>query len=276
MRSLGVVGWGVCLGLTMVACGDEGGGDPVVSVPCEPAADERGNPYACIAGSLESATGEPVVGVRVSACTHETCITGQTAADGTYLVQRLPVEPHKVEILGAAKGFMTLAFFQDVVPGEVARATRTVILPRLTNAAVSWTTAQGGTASVAGGKLELQAGADVLRYPIGTPEEEMVVEAVAVPLNELVPYDIEPWKGKESSSMAFLINPFPLTAGESIGLKVKDVGAAANKLFTLYAANASTGELDEAGILVADADGNLVLQPGASLTQLTTLVIVPN
>lgn len=262
--------------VVVVGCGDSGGGEPVVSVPCEPAADERGNPYACIAGALESPTGEPVVGVRVSACTLETCIIGQTATDGSYLVQRLPVEPHKVEILGAAKGYMTLAFYQDVKPGELARATHTVVLPRVTNAAVSWTAAAGGSATVAGGKLVLQAKAGILRYPIGTPEVEMLVEAVEVPLDELVPYDVEPWAGKESASMAFLLNPFPLTAAESIGLTVKGVGAPANKLFTLYAANATTGELDEAGVLMADASGDLVLQSGASLTHLTTLVVVPN
>lgn len=264
------------VGLVVAGCGDSGDGETVSSVPCEPAADERGNPYACIAGALESPNGEPVVGVRVSACTLETCIIGNTAADGTYLVQRLPVEPHKVEILGAAKGYMTLAFFQDVKPGELARASHTVVLPRVTNAAVPLTAAAGGTATVADGKLVLSAKAGILRYPIGTPEEEMLVEAVAVPLDELVPYDIEPWDGKEDEAMAFLVNPFPLTASESVGLTVKGVGAPANALYRLYAANATTGELEEAGVLAADTSGDLVLQPGGSLTQLTTLVIVPN
>lgn len=275
MRLLATGLWlGACV--VVAACGDSGDGGTVASVPCEPAADERGNPYACIAGALESPSGEPVVGVRVSACTLETCIIGNTAADGTYLVQRLPVEPHKVEILGAAKGYMTLAFFQDVKPGELARASHTVVLPRVTNAAVPLTAAAGGTATVADGKLVLQAKAGILRYPIGTPEEEMLVEAVAVPLDELVPYDIAPWEGKEDDSMAFLVNPFPLTAAESVGLTVKGVGAPANSLYRLYAANATTGELEEAGVLAADASGDLVLQPGGSLTQLTTLVVVPN
>lgn len=76
--------------------------------------------------------------------------------------------------------------------------------------------------------------------------------------------------------MAFLVNPFPLTAAESVGLTVKGVGAPANALYRLYAANATTGELDEAGVLAADASGDLVLQPGGTLTQLTTLVVVPN
>lgn len=257
------------------ACGD-GGSDSPASVPCDPPADDRGQPFACIGGALTSQGGEPVAGVRISACTLETCIVGQTGADGTYTVQRLPVTPHKVEVLGVAKGYMTVAYYQDVLPGELARPERAVVLPRTTNAGVSWTAAAGGTATVADGKLVLSARPNTLLYPIGTPEEEMLVEAVQVSLDELVPYDSEPWKGKESKSLAFILNPFPLKASESVGLTVKGVGAAANSLFTVYAADATTGELVQSGILAADASGDLVLQPGASLKTLTTLVIVPN
>jgi len=277
LRARNAVLTAICGALAVAAsgCGDEGG-DTTASVPCEPAADERGRPFACIAGALVADDGSPVAGVRVAACTEMTCIVANSATNGEYIVQRLPVEPHKVEILGGNKGFMTVAFFQDVLPGELARAKRPVLIPKLTEQAELWLAKSGGTVTVAGGKLVLTAKANVLRYPIGTPEEEMLVEAVEIPVAKLLPYDSEPWKGKESKSLAFVVNPFPLTATESIGLTVTGVGASPNSLYRLYAAHSTTGELDEVGVLAADANGNLVLQPGASLTHLTTLVVVPN
>lgn len=259
----------------LTGCGDES--EPVQQAQaCEPAADERGRPYACIAGAVTSEAGEPVAGVKIAACTSETCIISTTLADGTYNVQRLPVEPHKVEVFGVMKGFMTLAFFQDVMPGELARASRTLILPRQTNDAVAWLPANGGTVELADGQLVFDAEPGTLRYLVGTPEAEMLVEAVEVPVRNLVPYDTEPWKGKESKSMAFVVNPFPLTASASVDLTIKGASATANALYTLYAAHSTTGELEEAGILVGAANGDLVLQPGATLTHLTTLVVVPN
>lgn len=258
------------------ACGgDSGGNDPVVSVPCDPAVDGRGQPYACIGGALVSESGEPVVGVRVAACTMTTCIMSNSGADGSFVIQRLPVEPQRVDILGVAKGYMALVYYQDIVPGEVARASRPLVVPTLKNETVAWG-ADGGEVAVADGKLVMTAKAGALSYPVGTPESEMLVEAVAVPIADLVPYDIEPWKGKVSKSMAFVVNPFPLTATESIGLTVKGVGAASNARYTLYTADHLTAELTEAGVLEANAAGDLVLQPGATFTQLTTLVIVPN
>ena len=268
-------GW---LGAVVVigACGgDSGTGEPVVSVPCDPVADNRGQPYACIGGALVSEAGEPVAGVRVAACTLTTCIMANSGADGSYVIQRLPVEPQRVDILGAAKGYMALVYYQDIVPGEVARAPKPLVVPTMKNQTVAWG-ADGGEVTVADGKLVMKAKAGALSYPVGTPDFEMVVEAVAVPIADLVPYDIEPWKGKESKSLAFVVNPFPLTATESIELTVKGTGASANALYTLYTADHLTAELTEAGVLAANAAGDLVLQPGATFTQLTTLVIVPN
>lgn len=259
----------------LTGCGDDS--EPAQQAQaCDPAADERGRPYACIAGAVTGEDGEPVVAVNIAACTSETCIIGKTSDSGEYNIQRLPVEPHKVEIFGAMKGYMTLAFFQDVLPGELALAGRTLVLPRRTNEAVPWLPATGGSVALAKGKLLFSAEAGTLRYLVGTPEEEMVVEAVEVPVGKLVPYDSEPWKGKESKSLAFVVNPFPLTSSKSVDLTIKGVGAAANALYTLYAAHSKTGELEQVGILVGGAGGDLVLQPGATLIHLTTLVVVPN
>jgi len=264
--------WLGAAAMALVGCGDEAGPGVVNGGPCEPAAGGRGGAVACVGGALVDPDGEPVIGVKVSACTLTTCIIGPTDEDGRYNIQGLPVEPHKIEILGVPKGFMTMVFFQDTLPGEMAVAPRTVQLVPLTGAATPLPES-GGSAVLAGGKLELMAGPDALVYPIGAPEE---IEVAAIDVADLPPFDIEPWRGKEEESFAFVVSPFALGVEGDIELVVKGAGAAPGTPYRIYTAHHITARLEEGGMLVADAEGDLVLQPGASLEDLTTVVIVPN
>ena len=255
------------------ACGDDGS-DPVIeSVPCDPAADPRGAPLACAAGAIVASDGTPAAGVRVSACTLQTCIIGTTDANGRYAIQSLPVVPHKMEILGNPKGFMTMVYHQEMTPGMLAVAPREVVLPRLGQENVAWPSS-GGTAVVAGGKLELSSTAGDVSYPIGTEDESL--DVAVMPIDDLPPFDNEPWVGKESKSFAFVVNPFPMKVEGAIGLKVLGAKAKAGAPYRLYSADHLAGTLHEVGSLVADDQGDIVLQPGATLEDLTTIVIAPN
>lgn len=288
-------GW--ILGFVLLGCGDAGGdggndatgadGDTVGDVggdvggdaaevtgpvACNPATGGgRGEKVACLAGAIVDGDGAPIAGIKVSACTSQTCIISPTGADGRYAIQGLPVEPHRMEALGVPKGYMTLEWFQDTTAGFMSEAPHPIVAVPLTHAAVALPEA-GGTATIADGALELTVGAGVLVYPIGAEEE---VEAAAVALEDLPPYDVAPWVGKEAGARAFVVNPFALGVEGELGLKVKGAGATAGARFHLYTADHLTGRLDEGGTLVADAAGDLVLQAGATVDELTTVVIVP-
>ena len=264
--------WLGAAAMALVGCGDEVGPGAVSGGPCDPATGGRGEAVACVGGALVDPDGNPVVGVKVSACTATTCIIGPTDDGGRYNIQGLPVEPHKIEILGVPKGFMTMVFFQETKPGEMAVAAREVELVPLTGQAVPLPES-GGTALVADGKLELRAAADALVYPIGAPEE---IEVAAIDIADLPPFDVEPWKGKERQSFAFVVSPFAMGVEGDIELVVKGAGAAAGTPYRIYSADHITARLEDGGMLVADDKGDLVLQPGASIEELTTVVIVPN
>lgn len=270
-------GWariGMIVAGLLGGCGDDGatGGSSVAGGPCEPAAGGRGEAVACVAGALTDTSGAPVVGVRVSACTLMTCIIGPTDERGQYRIQGLPVEPHKIEILGVPQGYMTMAFFQEVKAGEMALPDRDIVMVPLTGAPVALPES-GGEAVLAGGVLELAAGDGALVYPIGVPEE---LEVARVDPEDLPPYDVEPWVGKESKTFAFVVNPFAMAVEGEIELTIKGAGAAPGTPYRLYTADHITGRLEEGGSLVADDAGDLVLQPGATVEDLTTVVIVPN
>lgn len=258
--------------ITFGGCGDESSPGTVMGGPCQPASGGRGEAVACVGGALVDPSGAPVVGVKVSACTSTTCVIGPTDEDGRYDIQGLPVAPHKIEILGVPKGFMTMVFFQDTTAGEMAVAGRDIQLVPLTGAAAPLPES-GGSAVLAGGRLELTAGPDALIYPIGAAEE---IEAAAVDIADLPPFDIEPWRGKEKQSFAFVVNPFAMGVEGDLGLVVKGAGAAPGTPYRIYTAHHITARLEEGGMLVADERGDLVLQPGASIEDLTTVVIVPN
>jgi hypothetical protein len=278
MRSVRTRDWRKSMGalgsaaVFLVACGDEAGTE--VTAPCSEPADNRGNPLACVAGALIDESGKAAAGVKVSACTESTCIVGTTGDDGRYAIGGLPVEPHKMEILGAMKGFATVVFYQEVEAGLEGRPSRSVVLHALPEDSTPWAPATGGDVSLLDGRLELGVGADVLKYPAGTIDKS--VQALEIDIAELPPFDVEPWRGKEGESMAFILNPFPLKATESIELAVTGVEAEAGALYTIYAAHPTTGRLESSGVMMADDAGRLELQPGGSLKSLTTWVIVPN
>lgn len=274
--ALGLLGAAVPAVLAGVGgCTDEVPADTTVQVTCVTGRDGSGKAVGCVAGALTDPSGKALEGLRVSACTDVTCLTGTTDADGLYRIEGLPIEPHKMEVLGVAKGYLTMCFYRDITAGTPSIIEHVVRLPALPAAKVAWPAATGGTAEVLAGRLVLEAAPETLKYPLGTEVQEAV--AIEVPVADLPPFDVAPWVGKEGKSRAFMVQPFPLKATESASLTLLgEKGVAAGTPYRLYAANALSGKLEEAGMLVADDAGALVMQPGGSLKNLTTLVIVPN
>ncbi len=268
--------------LALCGCDDGGGGpaagdatDTPSATPCERPATANREPLACVTGRLVDVDGQPLEGLKVSACTSSSCIAGQTGPDGVYKIGGLPVEPHKLEILARIRGYATMIFAQPVAAGVYAEAPRDIVVPALEAAAAAWPPDAGGAVSVAGGMLELSAAAGTLKYPLGTVNKE--VYGVEIAASDLPPFDIEPWVGKEAGTRAFILNPFPMRATASVGMRVLGAdGVAAGTPYTVYTAGHLDAHLEQAGVATSDGAGSIVLEPGANLTTLTTIIVVPN
>jgi len=270
MRALVVLGVVVASGL---GCGDDGASTPEV-VACDPGTG--GKPVGCVYGALVDDAGKPVVGAKVSACTDKECIITNTTDAGVYNIQGLTVEAHRIDVLGEPKGVVTMIWWMPVTEGVQSRLAHPVVvhdLDRVTK--VPLAPAEGGTVLLADGQLELSAEPDTLKYPIGTVDKS--IGAIEVDIDELPPFDLTPWKGKESRSRAFIFNPFPMKSTTSAHLRVfGEERAAVNATYTVYSANYTFGHLDEVGLMRADGSGALVSESGGALKDLTTIIIVPN
>lgn len=250
---------------------DVGGGE---TTACTPAANDDGEPYACVGGTIVDEDGTPIAGLKVSACTLATCIIGETGEDGRYRIGKLPVGPHKMEILGQIQGYATMIYYQPVTAGVLVEAEREIVMVRLTETPSPWTPADGGAVSLAGEMLDLEVAPGALRYPLGTVDKAAV--AVEMDPLDLPPFDIAPWEGKEAGTRVFIVNPFPMQSSSAVAMTVHGAtGVAPDTGYDVYTANHLEGVLEHVGTATADGLGDIVLDGDAELLTLTTIIVVP-
>ena len=256
----------------LAACGDEGGD----AAPVACAEGVGGKPVGCVWGKLTDLSGKPLAGIKVSACTDLECIRGDSRADGTYDIQGLAVAPHHIEVLGEPAGVFTMVWWQDVPAAVQSRLPEAVVLQPLAGAtSVPLAPADGGKVMLADGQLELEVEPGALKYAAGTLDKS--VTAIEIDVDDIPPFDIEPWKGKEDRTRAFVINPFPLKSSTGAKLRVLgEEGVAVSTPYSVYAADPIFGNLVKVGVMTADGSGALVTQPGGSIKDLTTIIVVPN
>ena len=242
---------------------------------CTPATGQDGEPVTCVGGRLVDEAGAVIAGLKVSACTLQTCIIGETGVDGRYRINRLPVAPHKIEILGQLKGFATMVFYQPTTAGVLAVPGRDIVMPTLVDVPVAWPPADGGAVTIADGMLTLDADPGVLHYPLGTIDKSVL--AVELDPLDLPPFDISPWEGKEAATRVFIVNPFPILSDTAVGMTVHGAeGVGAGATYHVYTADHLEGLLESAGSATADGSGDIVLDAGAELKTLTTIIVVPD
>lgn len=227
-------------------------------------------------GRVVDAAGKPLDDFAVLACTLATCIRGSTADDGTYCIADLPVKPHKMQVIGEPKGYATVIWYQDVVEGGNAASAKDVVLVPLDPEGAFISEELGGAAVVAGGGLEISVAPGEIEFPLGTFDEK--INGAKIEPAQLPPYDMEPWAGKEAGTLAFIVNPYPLKLKKdvvgSFGVKVMGAGVADGLTYDVYTADSDTGALLLGGTATA-VGGDIVVDSGADLHQLTTLVFVP-
>jgi hypothetical protein len=228
-----------------------------------------------ICGTVLDEAGKPLEGVMVQACTSEICDKVNTDAAGHFLVL---VDPSERSMKAVGNKFQRVSpnWYQNAVSGQSNRVLKPVSMPAIgTPAPLPAVT--GGTVTVAGGKLEITAPAG-LTYTPGATEE---VAGVALAIESLPPYDIEPWKGKEAASLAFVFYPFDwvkTAEGTDYAFKVMDVaGAKAGDVYDVYMSDPyNYGKLEKVGTATVGADGKtLASDAGIKLHILSTWVGVP-
>ena len=229
-----------------------------------------------VAGRVVDADCNPLENIKVLACTNATCLTGDTLPDGTYSIalQATAIEPRKMRAIGVSWGRYDALYFQDLEAGQTVFSSMPIVLPVLPSTPTVWTEEEGGTVLLADDVLELTAAPGTVDYPLGVFDEE--VSAVQVAAGDLPPFDVAPWVGKESFTLAFMLSPYELSVTEPLSMRVVGMHGCTGDTYAIWSGNSHTGRLEQVGSATVDGSGNVVSDPDAELLQLTTIVLVPD
>ena len=257
------------------ACVDGGNGsggsqpnDAVGSTDTGPTGDTAVAETGSVTGIVVDESGAGVEGVMILACDDDSCITSKTNGDGGYTIA-LPFGWRKMQMMGGAKGYTSINYYQNVEGTEPTVASRDIVAVAASADAPSpLPAAEGGTVSLVGGALTITAGPGVASYPIGQTEE---ITAVSLSASHLPPYDVDaPWAGAEDSTLAFHINPLPVkAASEGQTFQFSATGGTGD--YRIFYVDDHYGTLHEGETVAATAEGNIV----GTVPVLTTLILVP-
>jgi hypothetical protein len=231
-------------------------------------------PTGHITGRIVNADGMGIGAAKIICCTATVCINVDTDADGYYLVSDILIEPRKMQVLDTTNTYMSILFYQEVVADSTSSLGRDVILPTTTETAASWTEDEGGSVSLAGGKLELTAASGVLDYPLGTAVEEVLAQELEV--SDLPPYDEEPWAGVESMSYAFLFDPVHIVSEEAVELKITATETLVpGEQYQIWSVEPDTATLIDCGTATVDSNGHIVSDSSSDLKHLSIIIVIP-
>jgi len=228
-----------------------------------------------IAGRVVNRSGASLEGLKILACSASLCMTADTDSNGEYLFTDMSIASRHVQITDLSDTYMGLLYYQDVIANELNVLSRLVIVPELTGAPTSLPIATGGTVTLANGALEFTAPANALVYPFGYNDE--VIQSEMLSGEEIPPFNVEPWMPYKEDSLAFAFFPANTTASESVSLKVKQgITQPEGTKYFIWTADFSHGTLHEAGTATVNADGHLVSDADATVTDLTMIVLFPD
>ena len=226
-----------------------------------------------VEGRLVDADGAPAPNLNVLCCTLGVCYAGGTDEDGRYFFDDLEPGPKKMQVVDTTDTFVDMIFYQDVPTPALHSPGADVVLTRRTGAPSAWPVQEGGQVVLAGGALELVAEPGSVKYPSGLAEEALLAQQVPAAL--LPPYDQAPWSAAPDRTTAFLLDPLQISASSPVTLRVRADGEGPGARFTIWSADSSLAVLQEVGGATVDAEGWLVSDEDAQITELTALVLVP-
>ncbi len=240
-----------------------------------------------IGGRLLDSNGDPISGFRAFACSDQECPLTQSGDDGLFLFGDLfPDRERAIYAHGIHAFDSTTPQYANVILAANAVADTTqdigdLVLPSLTGEPVAALASAGGTFTLANGELEVTVPAGALKYGLGTPESNQVLQGGRVGIDQLPRYAERPWLGNEARSHAFSVAPWELRSEEPMSFKVFNTGEPEGTIFTVYMVRPFTesieirGEPEAIGTAIVDADGTAVSEPGAMLTTMMVVILVP-
>ncbi|MBL91421.1 MAG: hypothetical protein CMH56_06355 [Myxococcales bacterium] len=227
-----------------------------------------------IAGKVVNANGDALANLRVLACTASLCMSGETNATGEYLFENISVEPMKMEVTDPDDTYLSLLFYQMVYADQLSVLSRDVVMPAVTDEPSSLSEANGGTALVAGGALEITVGAGALDYPFGRDDD--IIQAERLSGSQIPPYDIEPFLAHPDDSFMFALAPHGTKSSEAVTFKVTSgITQPEGAIYNVYGVT-DKATLKASGTATVDSSGHLISDTGGSWMDLTGLVLVPD
>jgi len=237
----------------------------------EPPVDVPEPEVGAIEGRLVNVAAKPVGLAYLLICDEGGCTTVQADGKGEFLVQDMTVGMYKIQVLADDLGYMNMEYPQWVEADKVNSAGEDIVLIERQGDPVSWKPDDGGSVSLADGQLTLSIAAGDLKFPLGLSKE---IWAAAVPEIYLPPFGDEPWS-QDSEVYAFHINPLGvISKGASFGLSVTAKEGSTLSTFSVWAVQADTGQLQAAGSVSKDENGQIVSTTDLELHELTTLILV--
>lgn len=236
-------------------------------------------PGAGISGLVLDNECNPLPNYKVLCCTSDSCVPTDTREDGTfYLGGIMNQAPRKVRIIGVTHGYYDALVYLPVTGEELTIASKPIVLAPL--AAYATLPAEaGGTATLAGGQLEITVAAGAMKYPLGHFEEELSAERVDLAL--IGPFDTTPWADADGA-MAFVFDPYDMSvqASESgdevlsLAFHGEDPGPAGT-VYDLWSADTHDAHMVAAGTATVGDDGVIRVDAAHAVSSLHTLVIAP-
>ncbi len=264
----------LCLSVSFCA-GPENGYTDTTTTPDTPAVDPGPEiPLGAVTGRIVNGDGEPLANIKVLCCTSSICETGETLEDGSYIFEQLEVEPRKMQAADLTKTYMELIFYQDVIADQMNTLSRDVVLTRRNDEPTTWLEDIGGTVSLAGGELELQAGPESVDYPFGIFDELIQGETMAGSI--LPPYGTEPWLDQMEQSFGYVFYPVHIITHEPVSFVIRRDGLMdSGTIYRIWAVDPDDAELIDSGTATVGDDGDLASDPDSTLTDLTTIILIP-
>ena len=218
-------------------------------------------------GQVFSEVGTPLSGIRVIACNADSCVDCATDDNGSYMLANLFDGPWKMEAVDDSGLYMDLIFHQS------AEAPMAIIqLPYADQQNLEWSAEEGGTLNMFNGGLQLIADPGSLSYP----DEETQLQVSIMQPDNFPPYGSTPWEGKESETLAMVLNPSHLVSVTPIGVRL-NVSWTVEDLtdYDIYTVDLATGLLQFSGHAYMQPDGELWSAPDSTIFEPGTIIFVP-
>jgi len=221
-----------------------------------------------ISGTVVDPAGAPISGATVLAASEMLALADSTDGTGGYSIDGVPGQPGRVFVSGFINGFMELNAYQD--PQATPALLKAIVLPQLPPNGSPLPADTGGTVTLAGGDLVITAPAGI-DYDIGQPEE---LRGARLSEQELPPLELDLSACSDQPLVGFLVNPLRTRLDSGAFEVTAKLGAVPGSAWSIWVVDHQTATLRKEALGVADANGDVVVDPSTPLRHLDLLIYV--